>query len=149
MPDIQPARLNYLKNAKFIIRIDGATTGGNDYAGSCRSIRAEPSGSTSTFYGMKPTAVYEENGGWQLTFEFADDYEAATSLWNIMFDNDGEQIDVEFWPHAGGVGFRVTATAKAAGIGGTTREVATSSLTLACSKPVKLPDPTPGTVEGA
>lgn len=149
MVEIAPPRLNYLKNAKFIVRFDGATTGGDDYAGTCRSIRAEPSGAASAFYGMKPTATYEENAGWQITFEFADDYETAASLWNKMFDNDGEQIEIEFWPHAGGVGFKTTATAKAAGIGGTTREVATSSLTLTCSKPTKLADPTPTVLEGA
>lgn len=149
MPEIQPARLNYLRNSKFIIRVDGATTGGNDYAGSCSSVRADPTGASSTFHGMKPSAVYSENGGWQLVFTFADDYEAATSLWNILFDNDGEQAQIEFWPHAGGVGYKVDATLKPGGIGGTTREVATSTVTLECSRPVKLDDPTPGVVEGA
>lgn len=149
MVDIIPARLNYLRNAKYLMRFDGATTGGDDYAGSCSSIRCEPTGSTATFYGMKPAAVFSENGGWQLTISFADDYEAATSLWNKLFENDGEQCQIEFWPHAGGVGFRVDATVKAGGIGGTTRQVATSTVTLECSKPVKLADPTPGTIEGA
>ena len=149
MPDIAPARLNYLKNSKFIIRVDGATTGGNDYAGSCSSVRADPTGASATFFGMKPSAVYSENGGWNLVFTFADDYEAATSLWNILFDNDGEQAQIEFWPHAGGVGYRVDATLKSGGIGGTTREVATSTVTLECSKPVRIPDPTPLVIEGA
>ncbi|MBO1770457.1 hypothetical protein [Agrococcus sp. TF02-05] len=149
MPEIAPARLNYLKNAKFIIRFDGASTGGDDYAGSCRSIRAESQGSGSTFYGMKPSAVYSEAGGWQITFEFADDYETATSLWRKLWENDGEQATVEFWPHAGGVGFRTVVTINAPGIGGTTREVATSSVTLQCAKPELLPDPTPAVIEGA
>lgn len=149
MPEIAPARLNYLKNSKFIVRFDNATTGGDDYAGSCSAIRAEPTGAASTFYGMKPSAVYSENGGWQLTLTFADDYESANSLWSKLYENDGEQAVVEFWPHAGGVGFRTELTIRSGGIGGTTRQVATSSITLECSKPTKLPDPTPTIIEGA
>ena len=135
MVEIQPATLNYLKNSTFEIKI-GATAA-NDYAGSCRSIRVEPTGATATFYGMKPTAVWEENGGWNITFEFADDYESATSLWNYLFTNDGQPATITFAPKAGGQKFTVTATLKSAGIGGTTREVATSQVQLACSAPVK------------
>lgn len=137
MTIIQPAILNYLKNSEFEISLDGGTTG-NDYAGTCRSIRCEPTGATATFYGMKPDAVWEENGGHQLTFEFADDYDTVSSLWNFLFDNNGEPATITFRPKVGGQAFQVTATLKSAGIGGTTREVATSSVTLACSAPVKV-----------
>lgn len=136
MVNIQPASLNYMKDAVLEIKV-GATAA-NDYAGSCRAVRVDPTGATSTFYGMKPTAVWEENGGHQITIEFADDYTSATSLWNFLYTNDGTQADITFAPKTGGQKFLVTATLKSAGIGGATREVATSSVVLACSKPTKV-----------
>lgn len=142
MADIRPARLNYLRDSEFTITLDGGAVG-NDYAGSCSSVRAEPGGSTSTFYGMKPRAVYSERGDWQLAIAFADDYDAADSLWSFLYDHEGEQATIEFRPRADGVGFSVDATLLSGGIGGETRNVATSTVTLECSRPERLADETP------
>lgn len=135
MPDIKPARLSTQRHASFTIGTDD-----DNFAAACSSIRADPTGSSVTFTGMTPDAVWEENGDWQIVITFADDYDAADSLWNFLYDHEGESLPITFHPRIDGQGFEAVASVKAGGIGGAARAVATSTVTLRLGgKPTKLP----------
>lgn len=126
MATIKPESLVALKNAAFEL---GDVTGDN-FAAVCNQIRLEPTGSSTTFEGMTPDGVWTAPGSWQLTLGFADDYESADSLWNYLYDNDGKSVPIRFWPDITGQGFEGTVAIVAAGIGGTARQFAQSTVTL-------------------
>lgn len=70
---------------------------------------------------------------WQAQFDFAQDWETASSLSRYLLENDGESVDAEFHPQAEGQGFAVGLLLVAGGIGGTVETVATSQVTLECT----------------
>lgn len=139
MPTIKPTQLSTQRNASFTIGNPA-----DNHAAVCSSIRAEPTGSGVSFTGMTPDAVWEENGDWQIVLTFADDYDGASSLWNYLYDHEGESLPIEFYPNINGQGFAATASVKAGGIGGGARAVATSTVTLRLGgKPTKIAMPAP------
>lgn len=126
MPKIKPDSLVSLNNAAFEL----GETSGDNFAAVCNQIRLDPTGSTATFEGMTPDGVWSAPGAWQVTLGFADDYESADSLWNFLYDNDGKSVPIRFWPDITGQGFEGTVAIQAAGIGGNSRQFATSTVTL-------------------
>lgn len=126
MANIRPNELVSLNNAAFEL---GAATGDN-FAAVCNQIRMEPTGGATTFEGMTPDGVWAAPGAWQLSLGFADDYEGVDSLWNYLYDNDGASVPIRFWPDIDKQGFEGTVAIQSAGIGGTSRQFATSTVTL-------------------
>lgn len=120
--DVEPI---YLDNAALVV-------GSKDYAAAASKIECIPQTSTSTFKGMKRGASWSATivDGWQLTIDFAQDYETADSFSNLCFDFEGEYVEFEFAPVEGGQAWTVVVQLIPGGIGGQGGSHATSSVTL-------------------
>jgi len=127
-----------LKNATFKVGTD-------NYEAATSGVTFVPSTSTSTvtFKGLTPTASFSfpttSPSEWVCNIDYAQDWSTATSLSNYLHDHEGETVTVEFVPEAGtgAPSFTADVTIAPGQIGGSVDQVATSSVSLGCTKPVK------------
>jgi hypothetical protein len=125
MATITPAPL-YFKDA--VLEIDG-----DDYAPAASSATLSPSVSATTFYGLKPDAMFPESSvDWTLEVTFVQDWDSASSLSKYLWDNQGSVIaDVTLKPRSGeGPSFTMDLHIVPGSIGGDTRAHATSTVSL-------------------
>lgn len=115
----------YLDNAALII-------GAFDYAAAASKIECKPSIKSTTFRGMKRSASWTSTSveSWALEIDFAQDFETAESFSNLLFDFQGEQVEIEFAPIEGGTAWFVDVQLVPGGIGGGGQGHATSSISL-------------------
>jgi len=127
-----------LKNATFKVDID-------NFEAATSAVTFVPTVATSavTFKGLTPSASFSfpttQPSEWVCNIDYAQDWETAGSLANYLHDNEGDAVAVEFVPEAGSAMPKFTATITIAPgqIGGSVDQVATSSVSLASTKPVK------------
>jgi len=126
-----------LKNAVFKVAAD-------NYESSVSSVEFQPSPTTSTWKGLAPTAqfTFAGNSTWVAAISFAQDWETEDSLSAYLFDHEGESIVVDFYPEAGGQGFRATVSIVAGSIGGAVDSVAVATVSLPVQgKPARIVTP--------
>ena len=127
-----------LKNCTFKVGTDS-------YEAATSAVTFVPTVATSTvtFKGLTPAASFSfptsTPSEWVCNIEYAQDWVTATSLANYLHTNEGNTVAVEFVPEAGSAMPKFTAdvTIAPGQIGGTVDQVATSSVSLGCTKPVK------------
>ncbi|MBX9243414.1 hypothetical protein ICW40_01160 [Actinotalea ferrariae] len=100
-----------------------------------------PSESTVTWQGPigEDHSDAAGSGGWTARIDYVQDWETPDSLSRYLHENAGEEVAAQFVPKKGtGMPvFNVDIVLAAGPIGGTTRQYATASVTLACKqKPV-------------
>lgn len=109
------------------------TIGANGYAGSVSSAALVPSSSIVSWKGMKKgiNASFPTDPTWQLNLNFAQDWEAATSLSNYLLANAGQVVpNCILAPKSGGKSFKVTLILVPGQIGGDGDTVATAQVSL-------------------
>lgn len=105
-------------------------------------VLTPPSSSQVSWQGPIGTDFYDDSttGAWTAQVDFVQDWDTSGSLSAYLFDNDGATKTVVFVPTSG-VGkptFTVDVILRSGPIGGTTRQFAVSSVTMACkTKPVR------------
>lgn len=118
------------------------TIGANGYAGSVSSAALVPNANIVTWKGMKKGSNYSfpTDPTWQLNLNFAQDWEAATSLSNYLLANAGKIVpDCILAPKSGGQAFKVTLILVPGQIGGDGDTVATATVSLGVQgAPVKV-----------
>ena len=127
-----------LKNATFKVGTD-------NYEAATSGVTFVPSKATSavTFKGLTPAASFSfptsQPSEWVCNIDYAQDWETAASLANYLHENEDDTVTVEFVPEAGSgmPSFTADVTIAPGQIGGTVDQVATSSVSLGCTKPVK------------
>jgi hypothetical protein len=125
MATITPAPL-YFKDA--VLEIDG-----DDYAPAASSATLTPSVSATTFYGLKPDAMFPESSvDWSLELTFVQDWDSASSLSKLLWDNQGTVIaGAILKPRSGeGPSFEMDIHVVPGAIGGSTRAHATATVSL-------------------
>lgn len=126
-----------------IIEIDG-----DDYAAAINAIAVIPKTSTKVFSGLKRAAKFTTTvvDSWSCTITLAQDWEAATSLANYLFDpaNEGQIKAATVRPVAEGVGFTVNLVIVPPTIGGKGGDYTTADVELGVSgRPVQVAAVTP------
>jgi hypothetical protein len=124
MATITPAPL-YFKDA--VLEIDG-----DDYAPAASTATLAPSVSTTTFYGLKPDAMFPESSvDWTIELSFVQDWDSAASLSRYLWDNQGETVAAVLKPRSGdGPSFEVDIHIVPGSVGGDTRAYATATVSL-------------------
>ena len=125
MATITPAPL-YFKDA--VLEIDG-----DDYAPAASSATLTPSVSATTFYGLKPDAMFPESSvDWTLELTFVQDWDSTDSLSKLLWDNQGTVIEGAILkPRSGeGPSFEMDIHIVPGAIGGSTRAHATATVSL-------------------
>jgi len=107
-----------ITDAQLTIDLDGADPA-EGFSEHVSSVIATPTSSTSTWKGMKPSAVFQFVGSsvWGLALAFAQDW-SATGLSRFLFEHEGEDAVFTFAPETGGQGFSVVATIVPGAYGG-------------------------------
>lgn len=120
--DVDPI---YLDNAALVIDTF-------DYAAAASKIECQPSIKSATFRGMKRTASFTSTSveSWTLSIDFAQDFETAESFSNMLFDNQGDVVTIDFAPIDGGKVWQVDVQLVPGGIGGAGGAHATTSISL-------------------
>ena len=71
------------------------TIAGDDYAPAASTATLSPNISATTYYGLKPTAVFPETSvDWTLELSFVQDWDSATSLSRYLYANQGSEVAV-------------------------------------------------------
>lgn len=125
MATITPTPL-YFKDA--VLEIDG-----DDYAPAASTATLSPSVSATTYYGLKPEAMFPESSvDWSLELSFVQDWDSETSLSRLLWVNQGDVIaDAILKPRSGaGPSFQVDIHIVPGTIGGDTRSFASASVSL-------------------
>jgi hypothetical protein len=117
------------------------TIEGNDYEAHVSAVTFTPTSPTVTWKGLTPTSQHSFAGAatWMVTLDFAQDWETADSLSIHLLENELEKVAATFEPKKGGASFASTIVLVPGGVGGGVDTVATSSVTLPASKPVRTP----------
>lgn len=126
----------------FVLKDVLLRSGTSDYEAHVSSVTFTPTPpSPAKFKGLTPTSNHNFVGfaDWVVTLDFAQDWETADSLSIHLLENETEQEAWTFEPQRDGASFASTVTLTPGSIGGTVDEVATSSVSLACTKPVRTP----------
>ena len=113
----------------------------SNYEAHVSSVELTPSPVSASFKGMTPTAVFNLAGAstWQAALTFAQDWATTNSLSAYLFDNEGTNVVMDFYPKSGGTGFRCTVSLVSGSIGGSVDSVAVSTVTLPVSgKPARI-----------
>ena len=108
------------------------TIAGDDYAPAASTATLSPNISATTYYGLKPTAVFPETSvDWTLELSFVQDWDSATSLSRYLYANQGSEVAVILQPKdASGPSFTMTVHVVPGTVGGDTRAFAASSVSL-------------------
>lgn len=113
----------------------------DDYEAHVSQITFTPSSSAVRWKGLTPTSDFSFAGRseWTVSIDYAQDWETANSLSIRLHENEGNAEAWTFEPKKGGSSFASTVTLAPGAIGGAVDSVATSSVTLTCSRPVRTP----------
>lgn len=122
---VQPILLN-----DIVLRVEE-----DDYEAHVSRAELVPTTSVVTFKGMTPSSVHQfpTSPTWVLNLDLAQDWAAADSLSNYLFDNAGEIKTFTLAPKSDGPAFAVDAICTPGSIGGAGEAVATSSVSLPAS----------------
>lgn len=105
----------------------------DDYAAAVSSVAFNPSSSTVTFKGLKPSATFTDVSAatWTCDLTFAQDWATAGSLSRYLFDHEGETVAATFAPQSGvGPSFTATIVIAPGAIGGAVDTTATATVSL-------------------
>lgn len=124
-----------LKDALF-------TLDGNDYSGHVNNVTFTPTSTTITFKGLTPESVYTDvtNATYGVAITYAQDSETEDSLTNLLFDKEGETVELVYAASKSTGATKYTAQVKLVPgvIGGAGDSYLTSTVTLGISgRPVK------------
>jgi hypothetical protein len=116
----------------------------DNYEAATSGVTFTPSVPTSTvaFKAIDGSAYSKTTQGastWVCGIDFAQDWKTTGSLSNYLHDHEGEEVEAVFVPEAGtGMpSFTATITIQPGAIGGAADGVATASVSLPSTKPVK------------
>lgn len=114
---------------------------GNEYGGAgVSSVAFTPSSSAITYVGFNGVNLTDvTTATWQVAITFSQDWETANSLSRLLFENEGETVEMTFEPKAGGPAFTADVVLTPGAIGGGVNTVGEATVTLGCSKPVYVP----------
>lgn len=115
--------------------------GADNYEAHVSSVEFVPSSSTVNWKGLTPESVFSfgTNSTWVCNLAFAQDWDTEGSLSAYLFDNEGESVICDFYPDAGGQGFRATLIITPGSIGGAVDSVAVSTVSLGVQgKPARI-----------
>ena len=106
--------------------------GADNYEAHVSSVEFVPTSGTVPWKGLTPSSVFNfaTKATWQCNLAFAQDWETPNSLSAYLFDNEGEIVVADFYPEAGGTGFRATLNIVPGSIGGAVDSVAVATVTL-------------------
>lgn len=124
-----------LEVTPFIMRNAIVEFDGSDFAKAVSSATLTPSGGVTPFKGLKPDAVFTfpQSVTWTLDLEFAQDWEANTSLSAYLFAHQGEVVDATLNPNdktAGTTSWAITVAIAPGAVGGPVDSVATATVSL-------------------
>jgi hypothetical protein len=104
----------------------------NNYETSVSSVEFVPTVNTFQWKGLTPASVHSFPGSatWVANISGIQDWETTDSLSKFLFDNAGDVVVMDFYPIAGGEGFRATVTLVPGNIGGAVDTVPVISVTL-------------------
>lgn len=127
-----------VKNAVLRVGgISGAASATYEFSSKVDQVVFTPSSSTVTWTAIDGTTYSETSPStWTADIQFLQDWDDENSLGRLLFDHEGAEATLTFEPLSGGVSVVTTATLSPGAIGGTAGSVATSSVSLGCSKPV-------------
>jgi hypothetical protein len=109
------------------------TLGGDDYEAAASTATLSPSVSTTTFYGLTPTAHFPESStDWTLELTFVQDWDSASSLSRYLWTNQGTTVSGAILKPRSGTGpsFTMDLHIVAGSVGGDTRSFATATVSL-------------------
>ena len=118
--------------ATFSLKNSTIKIGTNNFEATISGVAFVPTTAVSVWKGITPTAVYPTTGvtEWVANIDYAQDFATATSLSNYLLTNSGTTAVCDFYPIAGGVGYRATLLLVAGDIGTTGSDTATASVSL-------------------
>jgi len=118
--------------------------GTDNYEAATSGVTFTPTIPTSTvaFKGIDGSAYSKTTQGastWVCTIDYAQDWKTPGSLSNYLHDNEGTEVEAVFVPEDGSgmPSFTATITVQPGAIGGAADAVATGSVSLPSTKPVK------------
>ena len=96
----------------FIIGDCTLKVGADNYEASVSGVEFVPTPVKAVFKGLTPTAKYPIAGSsdWVAKLAYAQDWATADSLSRYLYEHEGESIEVEFAPVAGGPAIVATLT---------------------------------------
>lgn len=111
----------------------------NEWQAHVSQVTFTPTSSVVRWKGMTPASnhVFGTLAEWTVALDFAQDWETADSLSMYLLEHETERETWTFEPKADGASFASNVVLTPGGIGGQVDSVATSSATLACTKPVR------------
>jgi hypothetical protein len=114
-----------LKDCKFKVDAD-------NYEGHTSGVEFVPTASSVEWQGLTPTASFTDvaTAKWKCNVDLAQDWETTDSLSRYLHEHEGEAVDVEFEPIAGGTGWGATIVITPGSVGGKSGAVATSTVSL-------------------
>lgn len=104
----------------------------NNYETSVSSVEFVPTVPSFGWKGLTPAAVFNFPGSatWVANIAGIQDWATTDSLSSFLLENAGETVDMDFYPSAGGPGFRATVTLVPGAIGGAVDTVPVISVSL-------------------
>lgn len=116
----------------FILSDSTLKIDADNYESSVSSVEFQPSGGTTTYKGLTPSAVFTfpQSVTWACAIAFAQDWETEDSLSQYLFEHQGETVAVQFAPKSGGKSVYANIVIVPGSIGGAVDAVATSTVTL-------------------
>ena len=114
-----------LKDCQFKVEAD-------NYEGHTSEVTFVPTAATVQWNGLTPTSTFTDvaTATWVCNVGLAQDWETPNSLSRYLFEHEGEAVDVEFEPRAGGTGFSATVVCTPGSIGGASGAVAVATVAL-------------------
>src|SRR5690606_21590144 len=124
----------------FVLRHVDLTIDGSDFAAEASQVEFTPTAQAATWTGLADNTVTSTaTATWNVTMALGQEWDDPDSLSNYLLENEGEVVDMTFAPRSGGTSFTAEVTISPSGIGGTAGAFAVGSVTLGCTKPVRVP----------
>ncbi len=121
----------------FALTDSTLTLGGDDFSTEVSAVTWTPSYTDLSHTGINGNVTpVASSATWSAAITFAQSTD-VDGLAAYLDDMDGQSIDAVFTPHSGGPAFTATVVARAGAIGGTANTVATASVTLPSTRPVR------------
>jgi hypothetical protein len=101
-----------------------------------------PTAETLSWQGLTPTAKFTDVSAadWTVVLTYVQDWETTNSLSRYLFENEGDEVAMEFKPKSGsGPSFTANVVITPGAIGGTVNTFGETSVTLGSDKPVLVP----------
>lgn len=119
-----------MKDVNFLTTLNDGVSA-TDYKKHLDAVTFTPTSTAITWTGLGAnTHTNTSQATWTCTLNYVQDWETSDSLSVLLYEHEGETMDVEFRPVAGGPGFTASVLIQPGAIGGTVNTYATTSVTL-------------------